>query len=76
MRQFLFVQSTFEGWEQLIKFLRLDHRPTSKLSNKMRSRETFHIPRDDIQLPSVEARNEIGLLFVLNYLLKLEGEPE
>jgi len=42
----------------------------------MRSWETFHIPRDDIQLPGVEARNEVGLLFVLNYLLELEGEPE
>jgi hypothetical protein len=36
----------------------------------------LRIPWNYIQLSSVEARNEVGLLFILDNPLKLEKEPE
>jgi hypothetical protein len=35
----------------------------------------YHGPRNDLQLPRVEASDEVSVLLVLNYLLELESEP-
>lgn len=72
----LLIKAPFQCWEQLVKFSRLNNWPISRASLYYLLDECKILPGDNVELATMKTGNEVGILLFLNYLLKLEREPE